>query len=354
MPVGMSYAALVLPEDVTRLTVPVVRKLRDLIAAGGIVIAPRPTKSPSLHGYPSADEEIRSIANDVWGPIDGKSITEHDYGKGKLYWGRPLEEVLGAERISPDFEYNRPKVDTHLAWIHRRTDNVAIYFVANQKQRPEDVETSFRVEGKSAELWYPDTGRIEPGEFKIENGRTLVPLHLDPDGSVFVVFREKASQTSRTLHRPVSTELTTLEGPWDVSFPPNWGAPPQIKLDRLVSWTAYPEDGVKYFSGTATYSKDIQVPVEWVRSGAKLMLDLGEVKEIAEISVNGKPLQEILWKPPFQIDVTSALKQGANHLEIKITNLWPNRLIGDAQPGVTKRYTFTDYGFYKFTSPLLE
>ncbi len=354
LPDGMSYAALVLPEDVTRLTLPVVRKLRDLVGAGATVIAPRPGKSPSLNGYPSADEEIRFIANDVWGPLDGKSVDEHGYGKGKVYWGRPVEEVLAAKRIPPDFEYNRPKVDTHLVWIHRRTDDADIYFVANQKQRPENVETSFRMEGKSAELWHPDTGRIEPAEYRNENGRTLVPLHLDPDGSVFVVFREKASEPSRTLPRSVSTELTTLEGPWDVSFPPNWGAPPHIKLDRLASWTAYPDDGVKYFSGTATYSKDIQVPGEWLRSGAKLMFDLGEVKEIAEVSVNGKALQEILWKPPFQIDVTSALKPGANHLEIKVTNLWPNRLIGDARPGATKTYTFTDYRFYKSTSPLLE
>lgn len=354
LPDGMSYAALVLPEDVTRLTVPVVRKIRDLVGAGGTVIAPRPGQSPSLNSYPSADREIRFIANDVWGPIDGKSITEHDYGKGKVYWGRPLEEVLAAARVPPDFEYNRPRVDTRLVWIHRRTADADIYFVANQKPRLEDVETSFRAEGKSAELWYPDTGRIEPAGYKFENGRTIVRLHLDPDGSVFVVFRGKASEPSRTLPHPVSIELMTLDGPWDVSFPPNWGAPAHIRLDRLASWTACPDEGVKYFSGTATYSKDIQVPEEWLRSGARLVLDLGEVKEIAQVSVRGKALENVLWKPPFQVDVTDVLKVETNRLEIKVTNLWPNRLIGDAQPGAARTYTFTDYRFYKSTSSLLE
>ncbi len=353
LPDGMSYRVLVLPEDVDQLTIPVLHKIRDLVAAGATVIAPRPVKSPSLTGYPSSDDEVRAIANEVWGGIDGKSITEHAFGKGKVYWGKSVQEALAAQKKAPDFEYNRPEIDTDLVWIHRQTDDADIYFVANQKERTEEVQTSFRVEGKEAELWHPDTGVIEPAEYKTENGRTTVPLHLDPDGSVFVVFRHAASAPSRTLPHPVSTVLTTVPGPWQVSFPPNWGAPSQIRLDSLTSWTASSDSGVKYFSGTATYMKDIEVPKEWFRSGAKLMLDLGKVKEIAEVSVNGNPLG-ILWKPPFQEDVTETLKPGTNHLEIKVTNLWPNRMIGDQQPSAEKKYTFTDYKPYKADSPLLE
>jgi alpha-L-rhamnosidase/Glycosyl hydrolases family 2, sugar binding domain len=343
LPSGMSYRALVLPEDVDRLTLPIVRKIRDLVAAGAIVVAPRPGKSPSLSGYPSVDDEIRFIGNEVWGSIDGKSVTEHAYGKGKVYWGKSLDEVLAAAKTPADFEYNRPELDTELVWIHRRAGDADIYFVANQKERVEDLEASFRVEGKAPELWHSDTGVIEPADYKIENGRTIVPLHLDPDGSVFVVFRQAASAPSRMAAHPRATELMTVEGSWDVSFPPNWGAPPQIKLDALTAWNVSSDPGVKYFSGTATYSKDVEVPQEWLRPGVKLVLDLGKVKEIAEVSVNGRPLREILWKPPFQVDVTGSLKAGRNHLEIKVTNLWPNRFIGDRQPGVTKAYTFTDF-----------
>jgi len=331
----------------------VLRKIRDLVSAGATVIAPKPRQAPSLSGYPSSDDEVRALANEVWGAIDGKSITQNIYGKGKVYWGKSVQEVLAAEKTPPDFEYNRPKIDTNLVWIHRQAGKADIYFVANQRERTEDVEASFRVEGKAAEIWHPDTGMIEPAEYTIENGRTAVPLHLDPNGSVFVVFRQPATALSRRLPHPVTRALTAVQGRWEVSFPPNWGAPPQVKLDNLVSWTAYPDEGVKYFSGTATYRKALEAPQTWFRSGAKLVLDLGKVKEIAEVSVNGKPLG-ILWKPPFEADVTGALKPGANHLEIKVTNLWPNRIIGDQQPSAAKQYTFTIYKPYTKDSPLLE
>ncbi|HEY7304314.1 MAG TPA: glycosyl hydrolase [Bryobacteraceae bacterium] len=354
LPDGMSYRALVIPNDIDRLTLGMVRKIRDLVQAGAVVIAPRPLHSPSLADYPEGDVEIRNIANEVWGDIDGKSITEHAFGKGKLYSGRTVQEIFDLEKLAPDFEYNRPYIDTELVWIHRHLPDFDVYFVANQKTRTEDVETRFRVDGRAAELWHPDTGAIESAAYKIENGRTTVPLHLDPDGSVFVVFRHPATSPSRTLPRPVSTQLTELEGPWQIMFPPNWGVPPQITLDKLASWTTSADEGVKYFSGTATYTKEVNAPKEWFASGGNLRFDLGTVKEIAELSVNGKPTGGILWKPPFEADVTGVLKPGPNHIEIKITNLWPNRIIGDQQPNVTKQYTWTDYRPYTKDSPLLE
>ena len=298
LPDGMNYQALVLPDHVNEITLPVLRKIRDLVAAGAVLIAPKPVQSPSLADY-AHEPEFRAAANDLWGATDGISLTEHAYGKGKVYWGKPVEDVLAAQKIAPDFEYNRPRIGTQLVWIHRQGGDAEIYFVANQEQWAEDVETSYRVEGKEAELWHPDTGVIEPAEYRTENGRTTVPLHLDPYGSVFVVFRRNTTAPSRTVPHPTSTVLTAVQGPWDVSFPPNWGAPPRIKLDKLVSWTESSEDGVKYFSGTATYTKDIEAPQDWFRTGAKLVIDLGNVKEIAEVAVNGKPLETILWKEPY-------------------------------------------------------
>ena len=352
LPDGMSYRALVLPEDVDQLTVPVARKIRELVAAGATLVAPRPVKSQGLAGYPSADDEIRFIANEVWGPIDGKSVTGHVYGKGKVVWGESLDQVLAAGKTPPDFEYSRPKSDSELVWIHRHTADADIYFVANQKERAESFETSYRVQGKEAELWHPDTGVVEPAAYRIENGRTVVPLDLDPDGSVFVVFRQAAAAPSRTLPQAASTALATIEGPWRVSFPPNWGAPPQVEFPKLESWTASADEGVKYFSGTATYTRDVEAPREWLRPGARLVLDLGTVKEIAEVAVNGKPVGSILWKPPFRVDVTDMLTPGPNRIEVRVTNLWPNRMIGDRQPGA-KKYTFASYWPYKTDSKLL-
>ncbi len=354
LPSGMTYGVLVIPEDIDQLTVPVARKIRDLVAAGAIVIAPRPTKSPSLTNFPDSDQDIRLIGNEVWGAIDGKSVREHNLGKGKVYSSVSVESALDAAKTAPDFEYNRPHFDTELVWIHRKAGDTDIYFVANQKERAEDVETRFRVAGKEAELWHPDTGSIEPAEYRIENGRTIVPLHLDPDGSVFVVFRRATTELTRTLPHPVTTQLSTLDSSWQVAFQPNRGAPPQITLEKLASWTTFAQEGVKYFSGTATYTKDIKAPKDWFRPGAKLVVDLGTVKEIAELSVNGKSAGGILWKPPFRADVTALLKPGVNHLEVKITNLWPNRIIGDQQPNATQKYSWTDYRPYTKDSPLLE
>ena len=353
LPDSMSYRVLVLPDTLNRLKPPVLRKIRDLVVAGATVVGPKPTSSPSLTDYPSADDEIRVLANEVWGDCNGRTITEHVYGKGKVYWGRSIKEVMDAVKTPPDFEYSRPEIDTFLAFIHRRSSDADIYFVSNRRDRAEQVEVSFRVEGKAAELWHPDTGEIEPAEYKIASGRTTVPLSLEPWGSVYVVFRQPATESSRTLPHPVRTVLTAVEGPWDVSFPPNWGAPPSVRLERLMSWTKHPDEGVRYFSGTATYTKVIEAAGEWFHPGSKLVLDLGEVKEIAEVSINGKPLG-ILWKPFFQVDVTAALKPGHNRLEIKITNLWVNRLVGDRQPSAGKKYTFITFQHYTNDTMLLE
>jgi hypothetical protein len=119
-----------------------------------------------------------------------------------------------------------------------------------------------------------------------------------------------------------------------------------------MSWSENSDPGVKYFSGTATYTKAVEAPPEWFKPGARLWLDLGDVKNLAEVSVNGRSLG-VVWKTPFRVDATSALKPGANTLEIKVANLWVNRLIGDKQPGVTKTYTYTAVEFYKADSPLL-
>jgi hypothetical protein len=128
----------------------------------------------------------------------------------------------------------------------------------------------------------------------------------------------------------------------------------QATLDSLFSWTRSADRGVRYFSGSATYATDVALPSDALGAGQRVALDLGVVKEIAEVSVNGTPAGGILWKPPFRADVTDALKPGVNHIEVRVTNLWPNRMIGDLQPGVTTRYTFTDFRPFTKDSPLLE
>jgi len=306
----------------------VLRKLRELVAAGAIVVGPKPLKSPSLAGYPQVDKEVASLADELWGETDGRTIWERSYGKGRMFWGLPLADVLAELGVPPDFEYTRPEPDALLLSIHRRAGDADIYFITNQRNRAENVSVRLRVDNKEAELWHTDTGAIEPAEYSIAGGLTTVPLHLEARESVFVVLRKPASSPSRALPQETVATLATLSGPWDVAFPPNLGAPPQLRLEKLASWTAQADDGVKYFSGTATYAKDVQAPQSWFQSGARILLDLGEVLDIAQVSVNGEASQ-ILWKAPYKLDVTGILKPGSNRLEIKVTNQWTNRILGD-------------------------
>ena len=209
----------------------------------------------------------------------------------------------------------------------------------------------FRVTGKAPELWRAETGLTRPASYKIADGRTTVPLELEPWGTVFVVFRKPTTQTSRTLPKTSDSQLATVDGQWQVAFQPLRGAPVSITLDHLTDWKNSSDPGVKYFSGIGTYTKTINASADWFKKGTHLWLDLGDVKNLAEVTLNGKDLG-VVWHAPYRVDLTAALKPGANQLTIKVVNAWVNRLIGDQQPGA-KKYTYADIQPYKANSPLL-
>jgi hypothetical protein len=339
-PSGMSYRVLALDPNSQHMPLTALRKIRDMITAGATVVGPKPIDSPSLH---DDQAEFKSIADQLW---SGRT------GKGKIIGAGTIADALTTLKVAADFEYNKPQSDTELAFVHRKLADGDVYWVSQRKARSKDLEITFRVTGQAPELWHADTGLAEPASYRTVEGRTTVSLHLDPNDAVFVVFRKATTATSHTVARAVDTKLATVEGVWDVVFQPNRGAPATVTLPTLASWHENADAGVKYFSGTATYTKSMDAPADWFKSGAKLWLDLGDVKNIAEVSVNGKALG-VVWKPPFHVDVTSALKPGANTVEVKVTNLWVNRLIGDQQPGVTTKYTYTAVQFYRADSPLL-
>ena len=338
LPDGMSYRVLVLPQ-IDRMTLPVLRKIRDLVAAGATIVGPKPVKSPSLVGYPNVDAEVQSLASEVWGDLDGIMRNRHYSGKGQVIWGLPLANVMTSLPLPKDVECSRV-LDAEFPWIHQRAGENDIYFFVNRTDRSQDINARFRVAGKEAELWHPDTGLNEPATYTIADGRTTVPLHLEPRESVFVVFRRAAESLSRTVSRPEMKVVATITGPWDVSFPPDLGAPAKITLENLESWTRNSNDGVKYFSGTATYTKTIQAPSEWFHPATSILIDLGTVKDLAEVSLNGKNVAT-LWKPPYRVDVSNFVTTGDNRLEIKITNQWTNRLTGDRVGPPEKRVLAT-------------
>ncbi|WP_198172743.1 glycosyl hydrolase [Hymenobacter ginkgonis] len=349
LPDGMSYAILVLPET-TQMTLPVLRKVQELLQGGATVVGPKPVQAPGLTAYPRADAELREIAGEVWGDLDGRSRTRRRYGKGQLVWGLPLAQVMPLAGLTPDVECSRPLGST-VPWTHRRVGDADVYYLVNRSDSTQDLKARFRVSGKDVALWHSATGQTEPAGYATSDGQTTVPLHLKERETVFVVFNHAASATARAA-APVPTEATlrTVGGPWQVAFAPQLGAPAEATFAQLTSWTDNPDAGIKYFSGTAIYYKALEASRKWFHAGRRIVLDLGAVGDIAEVTVNGQKL-ELLWLAPFQADVTNLLKPGKNQLEIRVTNEWTNRLMGDklAGPGqqVLDSYTAPFGGPYQ-------
>ncbi|MGA3326266.1 MAG: glycosyl hydrolase [Terriglobia bacterium] len=551
LPDGMSYRVLVLRNEI-KLSLGLLSKISELVKQGMWLVGPKPKQSPSLSDN---EEELRRIAGEVWGDLNGTTATERTCGKGRVFWGQPLRAVLDKLGLKSDFEFTAKAADAPINYLHRRVGDAEVYFVAGRRRQSEELVCTFRVEGKQPEVWNPVTGEIaQVATYEVTDGRTRVPVRLDPAGSLFVVFRspagvqrlESVAKDDTTLvatqpfpapapgrHRDVTNNFTMsvwvkpdmdavmpdvatgsvanfwstargyivyppagekvygaghaacgfnagrngvalyeratgnptpvlsahvplagwthlavvykegapsvyvngrqagqgknsgkvvhpglgeayqsdgafyymghmsepelfnevlddariqqlaaagipnpeeppavepaggarpellfwqdgiyslrdsagrnsflkisgidkavdIKGPWKVTFPPNLGAPPEITLPKLTSLHRHPETGVKYFSGTATYSKRFNVPADAKAGGKRLYLDLGRVEVIAEVKLNGKPIGSV-WKPPYRLDITDAVRSGDNDLEIQVVNLWPNRLIGDEQ-----------------------
>jgi hypothetical protein len=342
---GMSYKVLVLDKSTSQMTLPVLQKIRDFVQDGAVVTGDKPVSSPSLM---DDQDEFKAIVSELWPDAKG----EKSFGKGKVFTGYSIGEVLELEHIRPDFTYAKSHENSKLLYVHRKLNNIDIYWVNNRLNRNEETEVTLRVDGKMPEIWHPETGHIEEVSYTIENGVTRVTVNMEPNDAFFIVFRNKAEQMSKTIPVPKEQVLYTIEGPWAVKFQENRGAPEQVIFDNLTPWNENSDKGIKYFSGTGTYTKSVNVPVEWLSDNGRILIELGEVKNLAEVLINGESMG-IAWKTPFKLDITSAIIEGDNKLEIRVTNLWVNRLIGDEQPGVEQRYTFTGVQFYNAGDPLI-
>lgn len=337
-PSGMSYRVLVLDSNAKKMSLPVLRKISALVKAGATVTGVKPVAPPGL-----ADDqnEFNKLVNEIWSS-----------SSAKVFEGKLLNEVLTAMNVMPDFTYNKSQSSAKLLYVHRKLNDRDIYWVNSRTPEVQDVEATFRVNGKVPELWFAETGKTEPLSYSIANGLTKVKLHLEPNDAFFVIFKDKATKMSVELPEVKVKELATIDGSWKVDFQKYRGAPATATFDKLVSYAENADAGIKYFSGTATYTKTFSAGKDWFAKDAELWLNLGDVKNLAEVIVNGKSLG-VLWKKPFRVNVTSALKTGENKFEIKVINLWVNRLIGDAQPNVTKKITYTTMPFYQANFKLL-
>jgi hypothetical protein len=342
LPHGVNYSVIVLPER-TDMPLAVLEKLEKLVQAGASLLGPKPTRDVTLADYPQRDRKIQVIADRLWGAGEvGKNLDRRP-GKGRVVADRNrVREILQQQGLGPDFAYTSPGKPADLDYIHRRTLDSDIYFVSNTQLEDAEADCVFRVASRPAQLWFADTGEIQPvPDAAPVAGGVKLKLRLPPAGSVFVIFGSNAKPTlpaAAAQPQANATVAQEISGSWLVQFPPNLGAPTSRVFDQLVSWTTIPDDGIKYFSGTATYLKEFDVDAALLAKGGRLELDLGQLRNVAEVTLNSKELG-IAWKPPFRYDVTGMVQPGKNKLAVKITNLWANRLTGDAKLPQEKRIT---------------
>ena len=410
LPDGMSYTLLVLPDE-KAINLELLKKLEKFVQDGLVLIGPKPEKATGLTGYPKSDREVQKIADRLWGNMDGLRIKENSVGKGRVVWGMTPTAVLNSMGIQPDFGFSGIFSDSHLDYIHRSTSKEEIYFVVNRlarhgindtkyryltdlPDRYEEVVCKFRVTGKVPELWDPMTGEIKKiAVYKEENGYTYVPLHLNPEGSVFVVFKDEkdtrhiekiqkdgqgifpestlgaslfpifeciykdgltitrvtrpgtytlqwsdGTQSSFTEENPVGER--SISSSLSLKFNKPWGPSEPIKLNNLKSWTDFSNEKIKYYSGSADYTGTFNIGKTDI-TNKKIYLDIGNVQEIAEVRIN-ESFAGISWVAPFILDITGLIKEGVNELTITVVNSWANRLIGDSYLPREKRAARTN------------
>ena len=416
LPSGRSYPLLVFNNPV--MLPQVVLKIRDLVAAGATVVSPKPTLSPSLENYPSCDAILQALGNELWG-----NSTSNAYKKGFVF--PELEDAKKKLDIRPDYIIEAADSANAIKLTHRTKNGKEIYFVANMAKVPQMITVSFRVSGLQPELWQAENGSIRKAAIWSEKeGRTRVQFKLRGQQSVFVVFQNGIEKTDHLVE--VKTKVKTknwnvitddkgqacfqsndtvnaiavyasglqkeisantvqnsvLKGAWELKFVPKLGALFQRGFPELIDFSKQADKEVMYFAGTVTYTKLVKISASEFTNGKRIVLDLGELNDLAQVKVNGIAMGT-LWYPPFNVDITSSLKSGDNKIEIAVTNNWANRLIGDEKEAVdfewsndrgeskgralkaypdwflknearpsTRRKAFTSWYYYRNNSPL--
>jgi hypothetical protein len=338
LPDGMSYRILVLPKLET-MRPELLKKISDLVKQGAVILGPAPVRSPSLQDYPVCDVQVKETASELWGDIDGAKVKSNKVGKGWILFGMTMQEALEFIKAAPDCRLNPS--DPAL-FIHRTLSDGDIYFLSNQANSTISINPDFRVSGKKPELWDPVSGTMRNlPAYKQKGELTTVPVKLEPFESAFIVFRQKSGRNSGAdlkANYPEPDILSVLTGPWVVTFNKETRGPEKpVIFENLQDWTESLNDSIKYYSGTAFYKTTFTL--KETDPTDKIFIDLGNVKNMAKIKVNGQYAGGV-WTAPWRVEATTFLKKGENILEVEVVNTWVNRLVGDSRLPVSERKTW--------------
>jgi hypothetical protein len=326
LPHGTSYRLLVLPPQAT-MRPEVLRKIEQLIVGGAVVLGSPPTRAPGLQNYPEADNEVRTLAENIWGKEKEK---QRHFGKGMVLTDMTIEEVFDLLHLPPDCKIAG---DAPALYVHRTLGDGEIYFISNQSQQTIRLHPQFRVAGLQPELWDAASGSVRAlPAFEQHGSITAVPLQLEAGESAFVVFRKqgKPSASGVEANFPQPAIVADITAPWEVQFEADAvkrGPSGTVLFDKLSDWSEHADERIRYYSGKAVYKTTVTLADK--PGGERLFIDLGAVAAMAKVRINGEYAGGA-WTPPYRIDITRYAKKGDNIVEIEVVNTWVNRLVGDA------------------------
>ncbi|QIP13609.1 DNA-binding protein [Spirosoma aureum] len=364
---GTAYSLLVLPDkhplnmNNRFMTPETAARFLKLVNEGAMVLV---GEKPIFSAGKGADKQITTLTDQLWGgSFDQVSDGETSFRMKRLGKGRVIQtpyqvgsfEKLGLSR-DVDFTETTGEYARNIAWTHRTDGQMDLYFIANQEAIQRDITVSFRQMGRAPELYNAVTDELtEAKQWSNQQGRTQLSVRLEPNSSLFVLFRKPAQLTAYsgknwTDFRPVKT----LEGSWEVQFDTAYGGPKQPQtFAQLTDWSQSADSSIRYYSGTATYSKIVNWAPPSATSPQRFWLDLGNIANIADVKLNGVSCG-VAWTAPYRIEITHVLKTGENRLTIDVSNTWANRLIGDQLRPESRRITRTTAPFRLQGKPLLK
>lgn len=356
-PSGVTWRALVLPKT-RRFSLAALEQVERYLQSGGTVIG-LPPVSPTGMVNETTEARFASLVRSIWGQSCDPG-SHHPYASGQVYCTLDAHAALEAMHVLPDVivspaesQIQNASSDSPLDYVHRRAGTTDIYFLRNGSSAASQHDILFRAHGTGVELWDPITGEIHrlSDTTPMPGGRTRLHVDLAPFGSAFILFSSSTTTPASPELKTAQTQPLIVKGNWILTFQQGLGAATQpINLTDLKSWTDFPDNGIRFFSGTATYKAQADAPT--FIKGQRVLLRLPEIHEVARVKVNGQDAGTI-WAQPLTLRVDPWLKKGINTIEIEVTNLWPNRIIGDLQPTATQHYTSTNITTYRADSPLL-